>query len=64
MIENQIMLKEKLELMLEEVRLLAAIQDVNVIRYYSSWIEMIEERKHYYTVQESIKESEEKQFRL
>ncbi len=30
-----------LQRMLREVRLLAAIQDVNVLRYYHSWIEFV-----------------------
>lgn len=55
---NQAAIKEKLEAMLKEVRLLATIQDVNVLRYYSSWIELVEEAKYCYVVQESMEENE------
>ena len=45
--QGQNILKKNLERMLKEVRLLASIQDINILRYYHSWIECIEEDKKF-----------------
>ena len=43
--KNQNILKAELEKIRKKVRLLAGIQDMNVLRYYNSWIESSEETK-------------------
>ena len=51
--EKKADIRESMEKMLKEVRLLASIQDVNILRYYNSWMEFVEEEKDCYPIEES-----------